>query len=101
MELLDYIRMTCRVSSGVYDEELMSLIEAARADMIRVGVDPSYVEGDDALVRQAISCYCKSRFGFDNEDAALYWRSYSQMVADMMNGPHNVACIEQRGSADD
>lgn len=96
MELLDYIRMSCRVSGDDFDDELKILIAAAKADMARVGIDAEYVESDDPLVFMAISCYCKSRFGFDNEESTKLWRSYTQMLADMMNGPHNVCCIEQR-----
>lgn len=86
MSMLEDIKIILRVSSSAFDPEITMLINAARADMKRVGVNTEFVEKDDEpLVKQAIACYCKARFGFDNDDADLFERSYRQSVADMLN----------------
>ena len=89
MNVLDYIKMTCRVSTDAFDDELNNLIAAACADMRRVGVREEYINAQDALVVTAIGCFCKSRFGMDNADSEKYFQSYQQMVADMLNSKQN------------
>lgn len=81
--------MTCRVSTDAFDDELNNLIAAAYADMRRVGVREEYLKKKDALVVTAIGCFCKSRFGMDNADSEKYFKSYQQMVADMLNSKQN------------
>ena len=86
MALLDDMKVALRVSADDFDAEIQGLIDAAKADMRRVGVSPDFVDSDsDPLVRMAVTCFCKSRFGFDNEDAPAFESSYRQCVADMMN----------------
>ena len=93
MKTLDYIKMTCRVSTDAFDAELENLIASARADMARVGVRQEYIDTEDALVTTAIGCYCKARFGMDNADSEKYFKSYQQMVADILNSKQN-ECAE-------
>lgn len=87
--------MTCRVSTDAFDDELNTLINSARADMARVGVREDYIKAEDALVTTAIGCYCKARFGMDNADSEKYFKSYQQMVADMLNSKQNECAVEQ------
>lgn len=75
------------------------LIDAAKADMIRVGVDETLVNPDDEtaiapLVKQAIACYCKANFGYDNSEATRFYRTYKQTVCDLMNSDANIAAQE-------
>lgn len=84
--MLDDMKVALRVSSSDFDDEVQALIDYARADMERVGIAADVVESDDdPLVRMAITCWCKSKFGFDNDDAAAYDASYRQCVCDMLN----------------
>ena len=85
MGLFDDIKTVLRVTATELDSEVQMLIDAAEADMARVGVDADRIDEEDPLVKQAIACYCKARFGFDNDDADYYERSYRQSVADMLN----------------
>lgn len=83
--LIDSVRVALRVSSKQLDPEVETLVDAAIEDMQRVGVSDAYIASMPALVRQAVICYAKSGFGFDNEEAPRFQSTYRQMVADMMN----------------
>ena len=87
---LEDMKTVLRLSGDAFDGEVQSLIDAAAADMARVGVDPAYIAEGGALVFQATACYCKSRFGFDSPDGERFDALYRQHVADLMNSGHNV-----------
>ena len=101
MTLLDDIKTSLRVTSEVYDSEVRDLIYAARFDMERVGVDPTMLalnphtqDVDNAFVKQAIRCYAKAHFGYDNPEAQRFDESYRRIVCDLMNSSHNVSANE-------
>ena len=99
MALIDDMKLLLRVSTTAYDNEVSMLIAAAKADMLRVGVQPDLVNppvgSDEApLVKQAIACYCKAHFGFDNDESARLDRSYRQIVTDLLNSSANIAAEE-------
>ena len=95
MALLDDMRVALRVSSVAFDGEIQTLIDSAIEDMTRVGIDPSYIEPEEgdmpALVRSAITCYCKGHFGYDNDEAKRFLASYRQVVCDLLNSTHNLS----------
>lgn len=98
--LLDDIRLITRTSTKALDSELSMLIEAAKRDMVRVGVREELVNPDDdadidPLVKQAIACYCKAHFGYDNSEARRFSQSYRQTVCDLMNSDANSAAQEE------
>ena len=93
MALLDEMKLVLRVASEVYDPEVQMLIDAALADMERVGVDPDLLDPDDPvpLVKKAVAVYCKSHFGYDNPEAGRFDDSYYRVVCDLMNSSANIA----------
>lgn len=92
MSMLDDMKTVLRVSNPAFDVEVEMLIEAAKADMVRVGIEPAHIDSDDPLVKMAVACYCKSRFGFDEPHAEQYEAAYRQTVADMLNSSsYNIA----------
>ena len=100
MALIDDIKVSLRVTSDVYDSEIRVLIDAARYDMERVGVDPSLLalnprtqDLDNGFVKQAVRCYAKAHFGYDNAEAERFDGSYRRIVCDLMNSSRNVAAI--------
>lgn len=98
--LRDDVKVMLRVSSDDFDGEIDDLIAYAKADMIRVGIDPDIVASDEnPLVKMAIGSYCKSNFGFDLDrfEASRLNKSYRQIVCDLMNSGANIAA----GGADD
>lgn len=99
MALLDDIKMVLRVRTDALDAEVAMLIDAAKADMIRVGVreelvNPKSESAMNPLVKQAIALYAKANFGFDNGEAERFNSSYRQTVCDLMNSKANIAAME-------
>lgn len=93
------MKLAVRVKSGGYDDELNMLIDAAKSDMVRCGVRPELVNPAESecihpLVRMAIYCYCKSHFGYDNEEASRFGASYRSTVIDLLNSQANIAAKE-------
>lgn len=99
MALFDDIKTVLRVKSNALDSEVSMLIDAAKADMIRVGIREALVSPDDEadlhpMVKQAIACYAKANFGYDNNEASRFARAYRQTVTDLMNSDVNIAAGE-------
>lgn len=60
-ELTEFIRLSLRITTTAYDEEINALIGAALIDMENAGVYKP--NKDNALIRQAIKLYCIGYFG--------------------------------------
>lgn len=82
-ELLGLVRkVSARLTSSLFDDELCMLMDAAKADMKRLGIAPELADAaKDPLVRLAITTYCKAHFGLDNPDSEKYLASY-QLITD-------------------
>ena len=93
MSLLEQMKLVLRVTSPEFDPEVQMHVEAALADMRRVGVKEELIEQESPLVVQAVACFVKARFGFDNEDAPRFEQSYRQTVADLLNSDANAAAV--------
>lgn len=77
MQLLTAVKRYVRVSSNSKDEELMELIESAKADMSIAGVHK--IDEADPLIIQAIKDYCRANFGYGNNvDKAYYQERYNK-----------------------
>lgn len=81
MALLDDVKIALRISSSnaVFDNEINTLIKAARLDLIQAGVSESIVNkdtGTDALIIRAIITYAKANFGYDNPEADRFNNAY-------------------------
>lgn len=93
MALIDDMKAALRVTDEMFDSEVPILIEAAIADMARVGVEPSMLEDPEELPplpKMAVYAYCKAHFGFDNTDKQHFQRVYTQTVRDLLNSKANV-----------
>ena len=86
-ETLELLKMLLRVTSSAYDDEIKMLYEGAMADMKRVGIKEEILGADPLhpLVLNAVACYIKSRFGYDNPDSAFFEEQYRQITIDLMN----------------
>ena len=107
MTLIGDIKTSLRVTSEAYDSEVRDLVYAARFDMERVGVDPTLLalnphtqDVDNPFVKQAIRCYAKAHFGYDNPEAERFDDSYRRIVCDLMNSSHNIAAIANEPEAE-
>lgn len=88
--LLQEVKVALRVSSTMTDAEVRAWVEAALADMRRVGVDPALIDPDqglDPLCKAAVLLYAKGMYGFDNSEASRFLESYRLIVAELINSP--------------
>jgi len=92
MALLDDMKVAVRVSSDAYNSEIRMWIDAALADMRRVGVNPDMltVESPSALVLAAITCFVKAKFGYDVDERRRFDESYRSLVISLMNSSANI-----------
>lgn len=59
--MLKRVKLALRVSTSAYDDEIESLIEAAKLDLGIAGVE--IFDEFDALVTRAVITYCRMNFG--------------------------------------
>lgn len=95
-EMLPSVKVACRATSELFDPEIAACIQAALADMLRMGVSEACFEEDSQyhpLVLQAVIVYSKAHFGQDNPNAEMdYFReSYDRTVISLMNSAANSA----------
>lgn len=82
MALIDDIKDYLRISGNDLNTEITDLINAAKADLLLAGILTAKVNDDtDALIRRAVSVYCKANFGYDNVDADRFQKSYDLLKA--------------------
>lgn len=82
MAILDDVKAALRISNvqTAFDDEINSLIAAARQDLILSGLLASKANDDeDALIKRAITVYVKCHFGWDNPDHERLLRAYEML----------------------
>ena len=80
-DILPAVRTSLRITSTDYDDEISTLVAAAKADLKRGGVLLAKVDDTDPMIRVAIICYVKSAFGLDNDEADRYAAAYQSMLS--------------------
>ena len=61
MTTLEAAKLAMRITIDTYDDEITSLIGAAKKDLGIAGVD--YIDEKDEAVKRAIITYCRANFG--------------------------------------
>lgn len=79
MTLLDKCKLALRISVNDYDDEVRGLINSAKRDMSVTGI----VDTDDAMYTDAIICFVKANFGFDNPDREGLLERYNRLLNKM------------------
>jgi len=64
--MLQDIKDALRVNGDELDDEILDLIEAAKADLLLSGVNKDKIVDTDPLIKRAITVYCKAHFGYDD-----------------------------------
>lgn len=102
MALLDDVKVMLRVTSTLTDSDVQTCIDAAFADMARVGVRSDLLDEDEPapLVKMAVVLYCKAHYGYDNDEAPRFSESYRQTVLDMLNSPTSYGPLPVDASED-
>ena len=80
MDLLERVKLSLRITTEAFDDELNDLIESAQLDLGIAGVIlPTCL---DALCTQAIVTYCRMHFG-QPEDYDRIKKSYDEQKAQL------------------
>lgn len=78
--MLDKVKLSLRLKTNAFDEEIKDLIDAALADLGIAGVITEL--GDDPLITRAVITYCKANFGSSDEYERLK-ASYDEQKAQL------------------
>lgn len=80
--MLERVRTALRVNGSAFDGEIEGLIAAAMADLqVATGTSP---DDSDPLVVQAVICYAKSMWGYDDPAIAdRFAASYASIKAQL------------------
>ncbi len=82
--LIDDIKQALRIRNAALDNEVIDIIESARADLILSGIlksktEEDIIDGLDVLIKRAIILYTKANFGLDNSDSEKYQKAYDSL----------------------
>lgn len=87
--MLEKIKLSLRIKSNKFDDEILDLITSAKMDLSIAGVRK--IKETDPLIQQAIKIYCKANFGIDNKDSEKYQKSYDLLKQSLsLCGDYNV-----------
>lgn len=91
MALLDEMRTRVRIYSEMTDSEIQGEIDAALADMARVGIRPALLDPENLhpQVKHAVAAYLKASYGYDNAEAPRFMESYRMTVTALLNSKAN------------
>lgn len=78
--MLDKVKLSLRMKTNAFDEEIKDLIDAALADLGIAGVITEL--GEDPLITRAVITYCKANFGSSDEYERLK-ASYDEQKAQL------------------
>lgn len=81
-EALDKIKLSMRITTDVFDDEINDLMNAALADLGIAGANGESVNITDPLVLRAVATYCQMHFGFPDDYDRLK-RSYDEQKAQL------------------
>ena len=107
MSLLEDVKVALRVGHDATDSEVEDLITAAIFDMANKGVSTAWLGTDPmgasfsiedvdesalpTMAKRAIVTYAKAGYGYDNDEAERFMRSYDSMVCSLLNSRFNAA----------
>lgn len=78
--MLEDVKRGLRITNTAYDQEVLDLIEAAKADLLIPDIDPLKIVDTEPLIKRAIILYCKANFGLDNKDSEKYQAAYDNLT---------------------
>jgi len=84
MALLDDVKQALRITGSEHNGEIEDLIAAAKAEFVRVGLDPKKVEAaSEPLIKLAIINYCRAQFDWDHPNIDRLQRTIQQLQANL------------------
>lgn len=96
MALLATVRQALRIRSTAFDNEILVLIEACKADMDMAGV--AKIDEADPSFTAACIQYCKANFGQDTEEKTRErWGKCYKELRDSMSLSREYGCLQNQG----
>lgn len=81
MAFIDDVKQRLRISHNKLDGDLTAVVSAARAELIRVGVDATLAASEsDPLIVEAVKTYCQYNFTDDDKARDGYFSSWVTQV---------------------
>ena len=80
MTILEKVKLSLRIASDDFDEEITDLINACESDLGIAGI--INVEETDSLIIRAICTFCKANFG-ETDEYERYKSSYDEQKAQL------------------
>ena len=81
MAILDDVKLALRITHTKLDDDLSAKIEAAKNELVALGVEPSVVESEnDPLVLEAIKTYMQYKYTRDDKEMENYYNSWVVQV---------------------
>ncbi len=91
--MLEAVKLALRIKSNAYNQEVLELIGAAKADMSMRGVE--VINESDNLIGEAIKMYSKANFGNDNPNAEKWRKAYEDLRDSLaLSGKYKAEAIE-------
>ena len=79
--MLEKMKIALRIKTDFFDEEIQSVIGAARAEMVRAGVLPEKANADDDdLITSAIRSYVLAKYSTDTKMTEGYWQAFTYQL---------------------
>lgn len=87
MTLLEAVKLALRYKGSEFDDEILGLIQACKADLGLCGI--RRLGDSDPLIRRAVIVYCKANFG-SNPDRGKLMESYALLKCSLaLAGDYN------------
>lgn len=83
MALLDEVKAALKITSTAAEIviEVQNLIDAAKADLVSVGIDATVDTDPD--IKQAVILYTKGHYGYNNPEAPRFLENYQMLKTRM------------------
>ena len=79
--MLEKVKLALRISHNLLDEDIKDTIKAARAEMIRSGVNESVANCENSeIINQAIKTYCFFVYANDTKMQDGYFKSWEYQL---------------------
>lgn len=85
--MIEKVKKALRISHDKLDDVILLNIEAARAEMIRAGVDEDKIFEEDPLIQMAIITYCLAHNALDTVLAEGYEKSWTYQLDNLRKTP--------------
>lgn len=78
--MLEKVKIALRITHTYLDSDILSTIEAARAELIRSGVSDEVANSDLDIVELCIKTYCQYVYASDSKTSEGFFKSFQYQL---------------------